>query len=74
MAKGLVEILTKVGDSNITLQMLGACACGARQNKEGNTEISFVTTQISPAELAMNEGKIGMIVWVDKEILRESAK
>lgn len=70
---GLVELLSCVGNDNIEFQRLGDCLTSIKEKKRDKcTELSFVTQAITPTEVAMGSGKIGLVVWVDREIMAKA--
>jgi hypothetical protein len=65
----LSELISRVGDDNVTLQPLMECITDAKQRKTA-TAITFLTDQMSVAEVAIgNPKKIGLVVWLPKDKL-----
>lgn len=68
MMAGLVEVLTIIGDENISHQQLGGCITSVKDKKRDKcTEISFVTDAITTTEIARRTGKVGIVIWIDRD-------
>lgn len=66
---GIIELLTKVGEANVTVQNVVTAASNFSRNKKGVTAMTIHTTEIGP-EAALGRGdKIGLIVWIPKSLL-----
>lgn len=65
----LVELLNKIPDSKWTAQMLSYCITNIKQKKRPNlhSEVSFVTEEITPTQVFNDSGKVGFVVWIDRE-------
>lgn len=70
MAKGIIEMLTEVGEENIQVQSIHQSAKDYHTEKNGDLRITFYT---APADiLAIAEGRrIGLVVWFDREKLKD---
>lgn len=67
---GISEALAIVGDENIRLQNIRSCALHSKDNDvAGDTDITFRTDQINSTDLVSGNGKVGIIVWVDKDAM-----
>ena len=69
--KTLNEVLTAaIADTRTHIQVLPEVMSGARLRKEPRcTEISFLTTNITPTDVMGNEAKfVGLIVWVPRDL------
>lgn len=76
---GIIELLTRVGEANIQLQGLDESLTGARLRKNGSTELSFLTNQITPGEVVTGDAhmKVGLVLWIPTDVFtaaREAAK
>lgn len=70
---GLVELLSCVGNDNIEFQKLGDCLTSVKEKKRYKcTELSFLTQAITPTEIAIGTGKVGLIVWVDQDVISKA--
>lgn len=70
---GLVELLSCVGNDNIEFQKLGDCLTNVKEKKRDKcTELSFLTQEITPTEVAMGTGKIGLVIWVDRDVMAKA--
>ena len=70
---GLVELLSCVGNDNLEFQKLGDCLTSVKEKKRDKcTELSFVTQAITPTEVAIGTGKIGLVVWVDQDVMSKA--
>lgn len=64
----IIELIEKVGMENITVQFLSDSIVGTvTTNKKGITKFSVATKEISCGDIAMNKGKVGMIVWLPRD-------
>lgn len=73
MSTTFVDLLTEIGDENLNYQVIHQCMTGITKKKGGASEVKFLTDAITPNEVLSNNGKIGIIVWVDREDYREAA-
>lgn len=70
---GLVELLACVGNDNIEFQKLHDCLTSVKEKKRDKcTELSFLTQAITPNDVAMGSGKIGLVVWVDQDVMSKA--
>lgn len=66
------EILTAVGDENVSFQNLQQAFTGAKLRKGGLTEVSFMTDAVTPTEIMRGTNKlVGMIIWMPKDKVAE---
>lgn len=63
----LIEFLTEVGVEDLTCQPLHACMTGSAMRKGGDTEVKFLTREITPADMVGKMRKTAFIVWMDAE-------
>lgn len=73
MSFGLSELISKIGNENIGFQMLHNCMTNIRQAKKHAT-ISFQTDSLTATDVARSTGKVGLIVWVDRDVFDNSLK
>lgn len=58
-----------IGD-HARVQFLRECLTGAKDKKrEAACELSFLTKEITTNNVVNNDGKVGFILWVDREEL-----
>lgn len=62
----ICEIIKAFPDDKIGIQPLGPAITNVAQRK-GKTAITFVTDATTTTEVATNTGRIGIIVWFDRE-------
>lgn len=62
----LTELISAIGDDHLSLQMLNNCLANASAIKRGGTKLTIETDAITPTEIMLNTGKIGLIVWCDR--------
>lgn len=67
------EIISKVGEENIRVQFINKAMTGIRNTRDG-IEVSFLTEAIDPNDVMHNTGKIGLVLWVPREIWEKIAK
>ena len=67
----LVKLLEEVGDDNIEYQTLHSSLTNAKQKKK-DTEVSFLTNQITATDVALGTGKKAIIIWVDSDVLSDA--
>lgn len=68
---GIIELLTKVGERNVTVQNIVASAVNFTRTKKGVTAITIHTMEIGPEAALGNGDKIGLIVWIPKDKIPE---
>ncbi len=73
MSFGLSELIKKIGNENMSFQMLHNCMTNIRQAKKHST-ISFQTEMLTATDVAKGTGKVGLIIWVDTDIFDNSLK
>lgn len=60
------QLIDYIGWDQITYQELSNCMVRATV-KKGETQITFKTTAITPTDMLMQKGKIGVILWIPKD-------
>lgn len=63
----LLEFLEIVGMENITCQPLHECMTAAQMKRGGDTEVKFITREITPSDLAGKMRRTAFIVWMDAD-------
>ena len=74
MFKGIIEFLSAIEDDNIEYQVLNNCVLNSKATKHKDNEITFPTSHMSPCDVLNNTGKVGLVLWVDRDIYDRSAK
>ena len=65
---GIIELLENIGEDNLRLQYVNNSFLTSKDKKRTkDTEITFATSEINTTQLCSNTGKVGIIVWVDRE-------
>lgn len=62
----ICEMIKAFPDDKIGIQPLGPAITNVAQRK-GATAITFVTDATTTSEVATNSGRIGIVVWFDRE-------
>lgn len=70
----LIELLEVVGLENVTVQALHECATGATMKKGGDTEVKFITGEITPGDMVGKMCRTALIVWMDAEKFDKALK
>lgn len=65
---GITELVSKIGDDNVKLQVLDQCATRMKYDHKKGTEITFVTDQ---PVLLDGTRDIGLVLWIDREKVKE---
>lgn len=60
------EMIRAFPEDKISIQAIGPAITNVAQRK-GATAITFVTDATTTSEVATNTGRIGIIVWFDRE-------
>ncbi|ENB9462966.1 hypothetical protein ABJA24_003311 [Providencia rettgeri] len=64
---GITELIQTIGDENISVQALKTCMTNISQNRNGVSKITFITDAVTTQHVAMNTGKVGLIIWCDPQ-------
>ena len=70
---GITDLISKIGDDNIEFQILDSSITNIKSVK-GGSKIEFITSQITPSDVAMNTGKRCLIVWVDGDVFSQALR
>ena len=63
----LSKILEKM-DDNVKIQFIHESVVSSKDKKRtGDTEITFATKEINTTQVYDGSGKIGMVIWFDKD-------
>lgn len=64
----LTELIQKIGDENISVQLLSQSMVSSKDKKRmGDTEITFATQEITTDEIYQDSGKVGLVLWIDRD-------
>ena len=70
--KGLAELFAKIGNDNLVYQNLRNSADNVSRTREGDFKVTFYTDQITANDFLAGKGKIGLVVWVDQDVMAEA--
>lgn len=70
----LSELLRKVGDENLSFQMLNQCMTTITERKNKVCKVTFETTQLCPGDIVLGEGNVGIVVWVPRDKWEKAVK
>lgn len=62
---GISELVSRFGDEQVGFQMLDTALTHASTQK-GTTRITFGTEATTASEMLANEGRVGIILWVER--------
>ena len=72
---GILDLIKKVGEDNLMLQFVGSSLVKAIDKKRmQDTEVTIATTQVNANQVANDTGKVGIVVWIDREDYNEAIK
>jgi hypothetical protein len=72
---GILDLIKKVGEDNLMLQLVGGSLVKAADKKRmKDTEITIATTQINASQAINDNGKVGIVVWIDRKDYDEAIK
>lgn len=70
---GILELLSKVGEDNLRLQFINNSLVDVKDIKvTQDTEITFATAEVNTTQLVNDTGKVGIVVWMDREDYNKS--
>ena len=70
---GILELLSKVGEVNLRLQFINNSVIAVKDKKvTKDTEITFATAGVNTNQLVNDTGKVGIVVWMDREDYNKS--
>lgn len=65
---GIIDLLKGVGEDNLMLQFIsGSLVKSVDKKSTQDTEITIATKQASTNQLINDTGKVGIVVWIDRE-------
>ncbi|MGL5529073.1 MAG: hypothetical protein ACRDCI_12010 [Plesiomonas shigelloides] len=64
---GLVELFSEIGNDNLEYQNLISAMEKITKTKDGASRIQFLTESITPNDVMSGDGKVGIVVWVDRD-------
>lgn len=68
MTKSLTDLFQQIGAENLEYQILAQVLTDAGQTEDGYTELTFVTDQLTIAQMQAGVvDKVGFVVWADRE-------
>ena len=62
----IIQLLDEVGHTKLTFQYLHECVVRATSTR-GGTNVTFGTTEMTPADLVSTPRKVGVVVWMPIE-------
>lgn len=66
------ELLEKFKPSEVSVQFLDECVQFANSRRKGkSTLVSFETNAMSPSDLITKSGKVGVVMWFNRDQWRE---
>lgn len=66
----LADLLNAIGGEDVRFQTLEQSMEGIK-TKKGVSIVSFATDALTPTDVAFNSGPKGLIVWVDRDLMRQ---
>jgi hypothetical protein len=67
MTTSIVEYVEQIGVDAISFQLLSSAISNITQTKRDGSKVTFCTEAISPADVLNNTGRVGMILWIERE-------
>lgn len=65
---GILSQLSEIGEDKINVQFVSNAMISAKDKKRTkDTEITFATNETNTNELINNTGKVGVILWLNRE-------
>jgi hypothetical protein len=71
---GICALLAQIGEENIKVQNIADCCTEINQKKNGFSTLKIETKEMTPKDLILDGGKMGLIVWFPKDKLPDWAK
>lgn len=69
----LIKLLDNVGIDNIGYQLLSTSLTSV-SDKKGHTALTFITSEIRADDVMNDTGRVGVIVWVDRDKWNDAVK
>ncbi len=67
MSTSIIEFLSDATLDHINFQLLSTAITNVQSTKRDGTKVTFCTDAISPGDVVNNTGRVGMVVWLDRE-------
>lgn len=67
MSFGITKLISEIGDDNVNLQFLTNCMTGIKGKKGRESSVTFLTDAITPNDVAANAGRVGVILWIERD-------
>lgn len=65
---GIINLLRGIGEDNLMLQFIsGSLVKSVDKKSTQDTEITIATKQANTNQLSNDTGKVGVVVWIDRE-------
>ena len=64
---GITELVARFGDDAIGVQMLAAAMSNISTGRDGVTKVTFGTQATTAGEALCDEGRVGIVLWVERE-------
>lgn len=64
--KGICELIAAIGNDSVTYQIVNNSISNIKKKRDC-TEVSFLTSELTPNDVMMDSGKVGIVVWVSRE-------
>lgn len=69
----LLELVDEIGLDNISVQPLNESISNIVTSGE-EAKVTFYTTELTPDDMMSDTGNVGLILWVDKQVLESCAE
>ena len=63
----IVEMFQVIGPENTLLQRLDESLTNCQRRKSGDCLVTFATNQINPNNVVSDTGKVGLVIWIERE-------
>jgi len=71
----LSELIKKIGDENVSFQILNQNITNISERKRDMTcRVTFETNKLSPGDIVLGEGNIGLVVWIPQDKWKKALK
>jgi hypothetical protein len=76
--KTIIDLLNDVGIDNVGYQMLNSgahpCLTNINTGKRGDSTVTFGTDALNAMQVANNTGRVGIIIWAEREPYEAAVK
>ena len=70
---GIIELLQRVGEENVSLQFLAQSMDGITMARNGDARVTFVTHAINATEVAVGTPRnVGIILWLPAPLVEQA--